>query len=84
MSRGVNIVGEFLQIHGDTGYVVIEAEGIFPDTRTTSFTRFAKFLEARKFGCVEEIAGWPWLFVRSGIQQIDVDCRSSRRIKTCF
>jgi len=26
-SRGLNIVAEFLQTHGDTGYVVIEAEG---------------------------------------------------------
>ncbi len=27
-SRGLNIVAEFLQTHGDTGYVVVEAEGI--------------------------------------------------------
>ncbi|MCO6186764.1 phosphoglycerate dehydrogenase [Rhizobium sp. L1K21] len=27
-SRGLNIVGEFLQTDGDTGYVVIEAEGV--------------------------------------------------------
>lgn len=27
-SRGLNIIAEFLQTHGDTGYVVIEAEGI--------------------------------------------------------
>ncbi|MBB3570075.1 phosphoglycerate dehydrogenase [Rhizobium sp. BK491] len=27
-SRGLNIVGEFLQTHGDTGYVVIEVEGV--------------------------------------------------------
>ncbi|WP_337270740.1 phosphoglycerate dehydrogenase [Oryzifoliimicrobium ureilyticus] len=27
-ARGLNIVGEFLQTHGDTGYVVIEVEGI--------------------------------------------------------
>jgi D-3-phosphoglycerate dehydrogenase len=27
-SRGLNIVGEFLQTHGETGYVVIEVEGV--------------------------------------------------------
>ncbi|WFU11916.1 phosphoglycerate dehydrogenase (plasmid) [Rhizobium sp. CB3090] len=27
-SRGLNIVGEFLQTYGETGYVVIEAEGV--------------------------------------------------------
>ena len=27
-SRGLNIVAEFLQTHGDTGYVVIEVEGV--------------------------------------------------------
>ncbi len=27
-SRGLNIVAEFLQSHGDTGYVVIEVEGM--------------------------------------------------------
>ncbi|OEC94827.1 phosphoglycerate dehydrogenase [Rhizobium sp. YK2] len=27
-SRGLNIVGEFLQTYGDTGYVVIEVEGV--------------------------------------------------------
>ncbi|KQR76862.1 phosphoglycerate dehydrogenase [Rhizobium sp. Leaf341] len=27
-SRGVNITAEFLQTHGDTGYVVIEVEGV--------------------------------------------------------
>ena len=27
-SRGLNIVGEFLQTYGDTGYVVVEVEGV--------------------------------------------------------
>ena len=27
-SRALNIVGEFLQTYGETGYVVIEAEGV--------------------------------------------------------
>ncbi len=28
-SRGLNIIAEFLQTHGDTGYVVIEVEGVY-------------------------------------------------------
>lgn len=52
-SRELNIVGEFLQTYGETGYVVIEVEDV-GGTATYS-KRFAKFRERYEPDCFTDI-----------------------------